>query len=193
MYASNIFEMPGVPLFDIILRSAEARLSRALGGACAVEVSHSLNKARKDIIIDIDHQRFRKELRYTRKELEQHGRRKGFTCFLVSLDGDPVAYDYGYDDKEPGTFFSDSAASIIERKGVGSTISALEALYCYARGYKRVKLTTEERDEVGRALRMFWERFGFTVVSVDKDDNIVMTMELTLETVAGLHDKYIAG
>jgi hypothetical protein len=76
---------------------------------------------------------------------------------------------------------------------VGSTISALEALYCYARGYKRVKLTTEERDEVGRALRMFWERFGFTLVSVDKDDNIVMTMELTLETVAGLHDKYIAG
>jgi hypothetical protein len=55
-----------------------------------------------------------------------------------------------------------------------------------------VKLTTEERDEVGRALRMFWERFGFTVASVDKDDNIVMTMELTLETVTGLHDKYIA-
>jgi hypothetical protein len=193
MLAPNIFEMPEVPLFDIVLRSAEARLSRALGGACTVEVSHSLNKARTDTILGIDHERFRAELRYTRKELEKHGRRKGFTCFLVALDGDHVAYDYGYDDKEQGTFYSDSAATIIERKGVGSTISALEAVYCYARGYKRVKLCTEERDEVGRALRMFWERFGFKVVSVDKDDNIAMIMELTPDTVAGLHDRYIAG
>jgi len=184
--------MSKVPLFDIMLRSAEHRLSKALGGACTVEVSHALDKALKETVIAIDHERFRKDLRYTRKELDEHSRRPGFTCFVVALDGDPLAYDYGYDDEEPGTFYSDSAATLIERKGVGSTISALEAMYCYGRGYKRVKLSTEERDDVGRALRMFWERFGFTVISVDEDDNIVMTMELTQETVAGLHDKYIA-
>jgi len=65
-------------------------------------------------------------------------------------------------------------------------------MHCYGRGYRRVKLTTEERDEVGRALRMYWERFGFAVVSADEDGNIVMVMELAPETVEGLNNKYIS-
>jgi hypothetical protein len=189
----NVFEMPSVPIFGGAKRSAEARLSRALGGSCTVEVSHTFDEALRDTVLAIDDERFREELRYTREELEERVRRPGFTCFLLVLEGRPIAYDYGYDDDEQGVFYSDSAATLIERRGVGSTLSALEAAYCYGHGYVRVKLSTEERDEVGRALRQYWERFGFRVVSVDEDDNIVMMMELNPETVAGLHDRYIAG
>ncbi|OGD53701.1 hypothetical protein A3K81_05680 [Candidatus Bathyarchaeota archaeon RBG_13_60_20] len=184
--------MPGAPPFRDAKRSAEARLSGALDGACSVEVSHALSDAQRGTILAIDDVMFREELRYTRAELEERSHRPGFTCFLLSLEGKPIAYDYGYDDDEPGAFYSDSAATLIERRGVGSTLSALEAVYCYGRGYRRVKLSTEERDEVGRALRRYWERFGFTVISTDEDDNIVMVMELTTEAVVGLHGKYIA-
>jgi hypothetical protein len=189
----NISEMSSVPHFDDAKRSAEAKLGRALGGSCTVEVSHAFDEALRDTILAIDDERFREELRYTREELEERFRRPGFTCFLLVLEGRPIAYDYGYDDEEQGVFYSDSAATLIERRGVGSTLSALEAVYCYGRGYRRVKLSTEERDEVGRTLRQYWERFGFSVVSVDEDDNIVMVMELNPETVARLHGRYIAG
>jgi len=178
--------------FDDAKRSVEARLGVALGGACSVEVSHTLSDAQRDAILAIDDEKFRAELRYTSEELEERSRRPGFTCFLLTLEGKPIAYDYGYDDEEPGTFYSDSAATLIERRGVGSTLSALEAVYCYGRGYSCVKLTTEERDEVGRALRMYWERFGFAVVSAEEDGNIVMVMELAPETVEGLNCKYIS-
>ncbi len=185
--------MPSAPLFDDAKRSVEAKLSKALGGSCTVEVSHTFDEALRDAILAIDDERFREELRYTEGELEERFRRPGFTCFLLVMEDRPIAYDYGYDDEEPGVFYSDSAATLIERRGVGSTLSALEAVYCYGRGYGWVKLSTEERDEVGRALRLYWERFGFRVVSVDEDDNIVMVMGLNPEVVAGLHDRYVAG
>jgi len=116
---------------------------------------------------------------------------KGFFCLMANLDGRPVAFDYGYDDEEEGTFFSDSSASLIEGKGLGTALFALEIIHDFERGYRFIKLVTEEVDEQGRALRGLWERFGFKAIHFDPVKGIEMSMALNPEAVAAIYDRYI--
>jgi GNAT superfamily N-acetyltransferase len=184
--------MPGgVPSFDDAVESAQRKLSLALEGPCEISLHDGLDEGLIAEIEAIDSERFREELRYDRDELASRGRMEGFMCLLVRLEGAPIAYDFGYDDEDEGAFFSDSSATLIERKGIGSTLTALEAVYCYGSGYGAVKMTTEEEDEAGRLLRSFWERLGFRTVSSDPAEGTEMRLELTSRAVRELSDKYI--
>jgi hypothetical protein len=120
-----------VPSFEEALRRAEARLSGALGGACGIVVYHELSEDLFREVEEIESRRFRRELRYTQEELSSRSHREGFTCLMVYLDGEAVAFDFGYDDAEEGAYLSDSAATIIERRGIGAALTALEALHCF--------------------------------------------------------------
>lgn len=180
-----------LPSFEEALRRAELNLSRSLGGRVTISVHYRLDDDLSELIRVIDHERFREELRYDQAEIEERGATRGFLCLVAYLDGQPVAFDYGYDDEEEGTFFSDSSASLIERKGLGTTLFALEIIHDLERGYKAIKLVTEELDEQGRALRGLWERFGFKQVSVDPVKGIEMRMTLTTEAVADIYERYI--
>jgi GNAT superfamily N-acetyltransferase len=177
--------------FEETRRKAEARLSGALGGACNVVVCHALTTDLLGAIEEIESRRFRRELRYTREELSSRSRKGGFTCLMVYLDGEAVAFDFGYDDAEEGAFFSDSAAALIERRGIGAALTALEALYCFEAGYRSVKMITEEEDESGRRLREYWERFGFRVTGVDPSVGVEMRLDLWPEAVRDLCERYI--
>jgi hypothetical protein len=181
-----------IPSFEDALKMAEAKLSRSMGGECVITVHHGLDDELKRIIMDIDHEKFREELQYDSDEMDTRAGSKGFLLLLLHLDGRPVGFDYGYDDDEEGAFFSDSSATLIERKGVGSTLFALELIHCYWRGYKTSKLVTEEYDEQGRPLREIWGKFGFTVVEVGPRSGIVMRLTLTPEAVAYVYRRYIA-
>lgn len=177
--------------FEETRRKAEARLSGALGGACSVVVCHALTTDLFGEIEEIESRRFRQELRYTREELSSRSLKEGFTCLMVYLDGEAVAFDFGYDDAEEGAYFSDSAATLIERRGIGATLTALEALYSFEAGYRSVKMTTEEEDESGRRLREYWERFGFKVTGVDPSAGVEMRLDLGPEVVRDLCLKYV--
>ncbi len=185
--------MPGgVPSFEDAVEMAQRKLSLALVGPCEISLHDGLDEGLIGAIEAIERERFREELRYGREELASRGSLEGFICLLVRLDGEPVAYDFGYnDDDEERVFFSDSSATLIERRGIGSTLTALEAVYCYCSGYRAVKMTTEEEDEAGRLLRSFWERLGFRTVSSDPAEGTEMRLELTRRAVRGLSDKYI--
>jgi hypothetical protein len=185
--------MPGgVPSFEDAVESAQRKLSLALEGPCEISLHVGLDEGLIGAIEAIERERFREELRYGSDELASRGRMEGFVCLLVRLDGEPIAYDFGYnDDEEEGAFFSDSSATLIERKGIGSTLTALEAVYCYGSGYGAVKMTTEEEDEVGRLLRSYWERLGFRTVSSDLAEGVEMRLELTPQAVRGIYEKYI--
>jgi len=135
--------------FEETRRKAEAKLIGALGGACSIVVYHELSENLLGEVEEIESRQFRRELRYTREELSSRSRKEGFTCLMVYLDGEAVAFDFGYDDAEEGAYFSDSAATIIERRGIGAALTALEALYCFEAGYRSVKMITEEEDESG--------------------------------------------
>jgi len=181
-----------VPTFADSLREAERRLSRLLGGRCEVSVHTRLDEGLLVVLEAIDHEKFRQELRYDRGELESRGGRRGFLCLVAWLDGGAVAFDYGYDGEEEGTFYSDTTATLVEGRGVGSTLFALEIIRSYELGHARTRLSTEEVDEVGRPLRRIWGRLGFEVVSTDSSGGIEMEMAHTPEGVRSLYDRYVS-
>ncbi len=179
------------PSFTEYLGKAEVKLSGALGGGCRVAVYHEMNRDIFKIISEIEDERFRSELRYSERELTIRSKKRGFTCFIVYLEERPVAFVFGFDDPEEGAYFSDSAATLIERRGVGSILTALEALYCLMNGYRSEKMITEELDESGRRLREYWERFGFRVTGRNPKIGVEMRLELTPEHVGLLCNKYL--
>jgi hypothetical protein len=179
------------PTFSECLVKAEAKLSSALGGHSRVAVYHENNKDLLKIISEIEDERFRSELRYSEKELTIRSKKKGFTCFIVYHEERPIAFVFGFDDPEKGAYFSDSAATLIERKGVGSILTAIEMCYCLENGYVSEKMITEDLDESGRRLVEYWGRFGFYVTRRDPKIGVEMRLELTQEVVKNLCDKYL--
>ena len=177
--------------FEETRRKAEARLSGALGGACGIVVYHELSEVLLREVEEIESHRFRQELRYTREELSSRSRKGGFTCLMVYLDGEAVAFDFGYDDAEEGAYFSDTAAALIERRGIGAALTALEALHCFEAGYRSVKMMTEEEDESGRRLREYWGRFGFRITGVDPSTGVEMRLDLGPEVVRDLCERHV--
>ncbi len=181
-----------IPPFAESVKEAESRLSRLLNGRCKILVHHELDVGLMTDIETIDHEKFRRELWYDRDELDSRRQRRGFLCLIARLDGRAVAFDYGYDDEEEGTFFSDTTATLIEGKSVGSTLFALEILHSYENGYEYTKLTTEEVDEEGRPLTRIWGRLGFEIVSSDPSEGVEMRLKHTPQGIRSLYDRYIS-
>ena len=180
-----------VPLLRDALAKAEAKLGSVLGGECGITVHHEFPTGLAKVVAEIENRKFRQELQYNLKELIERSKNRGFTCILFTLNGEPFAFDLGYSDAEEGAYFGDSAATTIERKGVGAVLTALDALYCWEAGYKSVKMITEEEDQTGHKLREYWERFGFRVTGVDPKVGVEMRLDLTPENVRSLCDRYV--
>lgn len=172
-----------VPSLNELLRLGEAKLSLSLNGNVMITTHTKIEDTMTEKIMTIDHTKFRKDLWYSREELKSRISKPGFFCLLVLLDGEPIAYDFGFDADDKGVFFSDSSASIIERKGVGTVIAVLEMVYLYENGYKAVKFTTEELDQEGRPLRQIWENLGYKTVSTDPISGVTMMMDITQDVI----------
>jgi len=175
-----------IPPFPELVIEAEKRLSRLLGGRCVISLHRELDDNLRTVIQAIDHEKFRQELWYSSDELDTRTRKTGFLCLLASLDGRAVAFNYGYEDEAEDTFFSDTTATLIEGKRVGSTLFALEILHSYHRGQ-----TTEELDEKGRPLTRIWGRLGFETVSSDASGSVEMVLVYTPQRMRMLYEKYI--
>jgi len=182
--------MRHIPGFPEMLRLAETKLTHRLDGKTRIRFIKGYDEGVQAIIHSIDREKFREELRYTPLEIEQRMMKPGFLCLLVYLEDKPIAFEYGYDESD-GVYFSDSQATLIEGKGVGTTQFALEILYLYKNGYKQIKLSTEELDDQGRTLRSVWERMGFRVINRDPNGNVDMIMELTPESAQYQYEHYI--
>ena len=182
-----------IPSLEEVLSSSEIILGDSLCGEVRISTHGGADDELLDKIYALDHDKFRQELWYDREELREKFGRAGFFCLLVSLNDAPIAYDFGYDDEEEGVFFSDSSATLIERKGVGTVLAVLELIYLYERGYGAVKFTTEELDQAGRPLRLIWEKRGYKTVSSDPLTGVTMMLEITADVVNERIEKYIRG
>lgn len=176
--------------FTDVLETAQSLLSRSLEGNVKITVHTEYDQALIDAVYSLDHQKFREALWYTRAELEEMFGQAGFFCLLIYLDGFVIAYDFGYDVSE-GVFFSDSTATLIEKKGIGTILANLELLYLYEKGYHRVTFKTEEIDQDGRPLREIWEKRGYSVVSSD-EKGITMQLVITPNVVEERIRKYFS-
>ena len=172
-----------VPSLTELLRKTEDILGEKLQGKVSIEVHTHNNEKLLDELTMIDTAKFREELRYDRGELKQKLGSPGAFCLMVYLDGEPIAFDYGYDVSER-VYFSDSSATLIERQGIGKMLGVLELMHLYEKGYESLLFTTEEMDEMGRPLRQIWEHQGYKTVSVAPDGGVDMMLEITPEIVA---------
>ena len=179
-----------IPEYEELKKTAEEKLRKSLNKDTSVVLVKGYDEEALRIIREIDNEKFREELQYSNEEIEERMKNPGFLCFLIYVEGKPIAFEYGYDIGD-GVYFSDSQATLIEGKGIGTTQFALEILYLYHRGYSKVKLTTEELDEQGRALRSFWERMGFVKLGEAEDGNVEMELELSPESAKYQYERYI--
>ncbi len=168
------------PFFEEASKRVEERLGTLLGEPVKISVYVSLNRKLIDEIIKIESNMFRDELRYSLWELMTRSEKPGFVLIMVRQDSEPLAFFFGYEDPElPGGYYGDTLASIVEGKGVGSSLFALVHIYCYENGYNHFTCHTEEVDEKGRKLRDWYIAMGMDYISTTSEYGDLMRVRLT--------------
>lgn len=172
-----------IPSYNELVKTIEKALTETLNGEAILKTYTINTEELLDEIIEIDTAKFRESLRYSREELTERFNSPGFTCIVLYLDEAPIAFDYGYNHTMKGTYFSDSSATLIERRRIGGYLGLLELVYLYENEYEALYFTTEEMDESGRPLRQIWENMGYRTVSVSPDGGVNMMLEINKEVV----------
>jgi hypothetical protein len=120
--------------------------------------------------------------------------RPGFVLIMMRQGSELLAFFFGYEDPEiPGGYYGDTLASIVEGKGVGSSLFALVHIYCYENGYNHFTCHTEEVDEKGRTLRDWYIAMGMKHVNTTSEYGDLMRVKLTIEHVNWMFHRYILG
>ncbi|MBD3171740.1 hypothetical protein GF326_04655 [Candidatus Bathyarchaeota archaeon] len=181
-----------IPLFIDALKRGEERLTEKLGYTTSIIFRTTLDDSNITKITEIDHSNFRAELWGTKENLVEKSRRNNFIILIVQLQGEPIAFLYGYDDElDPNCFFLDEVATRIEGKSVGKMLILLLLVYCYHLNYQIITLYTEEQDEKGRRLREFYEHLGFTYTGIDAGMGISMKHKLDLPGLKKLYHRFM--
>jgi ribosomal protein S18 acetylase RimI-like enzyme len=179
-----------LPFFEDALRRAQERASEKLDARCIITVHMHLDETLMSKLEAIDHEKFRQELWYTHEEFVQKTQQRDFVCLILSVNGEPSAFLYGYDYAEdPKGFFLDEVATKIEGKGVGKILVALLMVYCFELGYESITLYTEESDEIGRRLREFYEHIGFDNKYSDPEKGLVMNYRIEETKLLELYNR----
>ena len=182
------------PFFEEASKQVEEKLSKLLDEPVKVTVHVSLDRQQIDDIIRIESDMFRDELRYNLWELMEREGRPGFALIMVRQAREPVAFFFGYEDSElPCGYYGDTLASVIEGKGVGSSLFALVHIYCYENGYNHFTCHTEEVDEKGRKLRDWYIAMGMNYISTIPEHGDLMRVKLTPDHANWMYHRHILG
>lgn len=165
--------------FKSVQRLAEEKLAETFGRPIYIKIKNHVDEAVVSAIRKIESSAFREELRYTKEEILDKSLNQGFISILIYDLNKPIAFLFGYSEQSnPSTFYLDTVATLIEGRGLGSCLINLILLHCYESGYALITLRTEEQDEKGRKLRLFYEKFGFRVYPCDPREGIAMINEI---------------
>lgn len=178
------------PTLAEAITATKKKLDQTLSINCNINVHHALNETLTETILKVDAYKFRKELQYRREEILEHANNPGFILITAECDSQPLGIVYGYDEPDGG-FFLDTLASMVEGKGIGHTLATLIILHAHNHSYNHVTLYTEEQDEMGRQLRRFYQKMGFTYLGTEEEKGDIMLLQLTPEKTTELHTRYI--
>ena len=179
-----------LPVLEDALRRAETRLAEKLGESITISFRSYLDERLIQKITAIDHEKFRSELWYSSEELIEKSLKKDFICLIVHINGEPIAFLYGYDDEfDPHWFILDEIATKQEGKGIGKVLIVLLLVYCFELDYTFVTLYTEDQDEKGRRLRSFYEHLGFTYMGTEPKLGVVMKYKINEEELIKLYNR----
>jgi len=178
------------PFFEDALRRAAERAEEKLGKPVRITIFTHLDERMMTKLEAIDHEKFRQELWYTQDELREKTQKKDFMCMILSAEGEPTAFIYGYDHEgDPAAYFVDELVTQIEGKGLGKILITLTLIYCFELDYRSVILYTEDTDQVGRHLREFYEHVGFKYIETDPTLGVVMRYDLEEKALAALYSR----
>ncbi|MBN1682763.1 GNAT family N-acetyltransferase [Candidatus Bathyarchaeota archaeon] len=181
------------PFLEEAIRVAESKLSIILGTPCKISLQINLDDNLFKIVEQVDSLMFREELRYTKEEIELRVNTNGFILFMAKIQDKTLSLLFGYNDNSiPGGFYLDTLASVIEGKGIGSTLVALLLIYCYETGYSYISLNTEEFDEKKRPLRKFYESIGFQYIYTNQNEGDLMRIQLSPERIIPIYKKFVS-
>jgi len=182
------------PFFEEASRRVEERLGTLLGKPVKISTYVSLDRKLIDDILKVDSAMFREELRYDLWDLMTRSKRPGFVLLMVRQGREPLAFFFGYADSGfPGGYYGDTMASLVEGKGVGSSLFTLVHIYCYENGYNHFSCHTEEVDERGRKLRDWYIAMGMDHVETTPEYGDLMRVRLTPKHVIWMYHRYILG
>lgn len=172
--------------------ATQTKLRQTIDPACTVHIYKTLNEELIETILRVDAYKFRQELRYRREEVIEHSGNPGFILITAETGGQPLGIVYGYDEPDGG-FFLDTLASMVEGRGIGHTLATLIAIHAKETAHSHITLYTEEEDEQGRRLRLFYQKMGFVYLGTAEDKGDVMVLQITRGVTEGLYGRYIAG
>ena len=179
-----------LPLIEDALKRGEERLTEKLGESVTIGFRTYIDEKLIEKITEIDHEKFRSELWYTREELLEKSKKKDFVCLIAHIKGEPVAFLYGYDDEfDPHWFFLDEIATHLEGKGIGKVLISLLLIYCFELDYTFVTLFTEDMDENGRKLKGFYEHLGFTIMGTEPELGVIMKYKIEEQELLKLYNR----
>lgn len=179
-----------LPVIEDALRRAEERLTEKLGERATISFRTYIDDKLIQKITEIDHEKFRSELWYSREELLEKSNKKDFICLIVHINGEPAAFLYGYDDEfDPHWFFLDEIATRMEGKGIGKVLIVLLLVYCFELNYTIVTLYTEDQDEKGRRLREFYEHIGFNYMGTEPKVGVIMNYKINEQELTKLYNR----
>jgi GNAT superfamily N-acetyltransferase len=179
-----------LPVLEEAIRRGEERLTDKLGEPVTISFRTYLDEKIINKITLIDHEKFRSELWYSSEVLLEKFSKKDFICLLMHVNGDPLAFLYGYDDDfDSHWFFLDEVATQIEGKGIGKVLILLLLVYCFELNYTFITLYTEDQDEKGRRLREFYEHLGFTYMGTEPELGVIMKYKINEEELLRLYNR----
>jgi len=182
------------PFFEEAIRQVEERLGNLFGAQCNISVHVFLDDRLADEVHRIDSNMFRDELTYSIDELRKKGEKRGFVLMVVRSGMEPVAFFFGYEDPDfEGSYYGDTLASVVEGKGIGSSLFSLVHIYCYENGYTHFSCHTEEMDEKGRRLRDWYLGAGMEYLGTHPKEGDLMRVKLTLQHASWMHKRFIMG
>ena len=105
---------------------------------------------------------------------------------ILTINGEIQGYFFGYDDDpddpvvEGTEYFVDSAVVALkyQNKGIFTTVAGFGLLLLYLLGFRRIGITTEQKDKTGRELVRFYEKLGLRVTSIDETGTVKMKIDL---------------
>ena len=179
-----------LPLIEDAIRRGEERLTEKLGEPVTINFRTYMDDRLLEKITEIDHEKFRSDLWYSRDELVEKSKMKDFLCLIVHNKGEPVAFLYGYDDEfDSHWFFLDEIAARPEGKGIGKVLIVLLLVYCFELNYTFITLYTEDQDEKGRRLREFYEHLGFTYMGTEPELGVIMKYKIDEQELLKLYNR----
>jgi GNAT superfamily N-acetyltransferase len=131
----------------------------------------------------VESRAFRRELRYQRREMRERGREPGFEGLIIYDSGKAAAVMLVRQGSSSECLYLDTLAVGNPGRKLGTRLLRALLDEAEATGYRQVELDTELASDHEHDLVLFYERFGFKVLSVDESiGNVSMVRQFHNDT-----------